>query len=860
MDATQAALTAENLFLDYVAAEELGEKPDFEALQREHPTHAEALRELKSEYDDAQRVFVRLGMGAELDASLRSKWREAREAAAQSHVDHEELMQSTIPTLERLRELGPHAARYERLGQINRGGMGAIVKVHDKLLRRTLALKEMLAPKDEHQRARLRSRFLEEAEITGRLEHPGIVPVHEMGLSAENGEPFFTMKLVKGRDLDVIFELVARGDREWTQTRVVQEVLLRVCETMSYAHAQGVIHRDLKPSNVRVGAYGEVYVMDWGLARAIGKPESDGDALESSAPERDEPSKPGLTRQGHRVGTPQYMAPEQARGDNGSVGPATDIYAVGVMLYRLIAGRTPYVKTGESPGAAAVLERVLAGPPTPLGELASRTAPELVAICERAMAREIGDRYASMSALAAELRAYVEGRVVGAYETGTWAETKKWVTRNKPLAASLSIAFVLLVAGLTTSLILKAQSDENALLAERRAGETAEQARIAKANEEKATQREQEALASARRAERVTEFVQDALISSDPNQGGAEKFRVVEAMDAVIAELERGELKEDPATEASLQATLSRILNGNGRSEEGLQFAERALASVQLLHVAEHPDVVDSLDLVASCLQSLGRSDEALPKWEESLAMSQRLFSGDHPNVAGGLNNVGSCLDYLGRSDEALPKLEESLAMYERLFSGDHPGVANGLNNVGSCLDYLGRSDEALPKLEESLAMYERLFSGDHPDVANGLNNVAGCLRSLGRTDEALPKHEESLAMYQRLFSGDHPDVASGLNNVGSCLDSLGRSDEALPRYEESLAMFQRLFASDHASTATSLSNLATCLRALGKSEEALVHATLANEMATKVLPVGHPLRVQIEENLETLRQSEPVR
>jgi formylglycine-generating enzyme required for sulfatase activity len=291
--------------------------------------------------------------------------------------------------------------------------------------------------------------------------------VHEVGLDDE-GRAFFTMKLVKGRTLADVFDRQARGDSEWNHARVLS-ILQRVCEAMAFAHERRVIHRDLKPANVMVGDFGEVYVMDWGLARKLDKPDDDSIERELGSGARDSRG-PDETKQGDVLGTPAYMPPEQAEGRLDSLGPQSDVYSIGAMLYQLLAGHPPYCITGESSAADVVVRRLKSGPPR---ALSSRDdgPPELIAICNRAMARDPARRYGDMRELARELEAFLAGRVVNAYQTGPWAETKKWVVRNKPLAAALVSAMLLLVAGLTASVVLESRAKDNALLATRKAND-----------------------------------------------------------------------------------------------------------------------------------------------------------------------------------------------------------------------------------------------------------------------------------------------------------------------------------------------------------------------------------------------------
>jgi formylglycine-generating enzyme required for sulfatase activity/serine/threonine protein kinase len=364
--------------------------------------------------------------------------------------------------------------RYSVVREVARGGMGAVYEVWDDELRRSLAMKVALVA--SKLRAGVGSsdlrnvgRFLAEAQVTAQLEHPGIVPVHEVGLSSD-GQLYYTMPLVRGRDLRTIFELCASGTEGWSRTRALG-VLLRVCEAMGYAHSRGVIHRDLKPGNVMVGDFGEVYVMDWGLARVHeGAEDSRADESRnlrrlSTARDdaRDEITDASLlTQEGDAIGTPCYMPPEQAEGRISKLGPAADVYAVGAMLHHLLAGRPPYVEEVGRNNGAQILERVIAGPPASLRELEDPPPAELVAICERAMARAPDERYADMSALGEDLRAFLEQRVVKAYEAGRGAELRKWVLRNKKLAIASAFAVATLLVGLIVSSILFLRAEKNA--------------------------------------------------------------------------------------------------------------------------------------------------------------------------------------------------------------------------------------------------------------------------------------------------------------------------------------------------------------------------------------------------------------
>jgi len=323
--------------------------------------------------------------------------------------------------------------RYELGRELDRGGMGIVYSARDTELNRQVALKVLAtAVADAESAARLRR----EARIIAGLEHPGIVPVHDVGVLPD-GRVFYAMKLVSGQRLDAL----VRAERPRAETL---RLFLRICEPVAFAHAHGVIHRDLKPENVMVGPFGEVLVMDWGVAKRLGEP-----SLELPAdPTRPAPQEGGAqsgTAHGTVIGTPAWMAPEQARGEVERLDARADVFALGGILYFLLTGRPPAPeRLSEAPTRTWV---GYAGPRPGAFPAPRQVDPEipraLEAVCLKALAPSPDGRYADAGELGAELGLFLEGAAVSAYPEGLWRRALRLAARHK--APIVLIAVYLLV-------------------------------------------------------------------------------------------------------------------------------------------------------------------------------------------------------------------------------------------------------------------------------------------------------------------------------------------------------------------------------------------------------------------------------
>ena len=362
---------------------------------------------------------------------------------------------SPLDTLARFRDIAdPEAGsrkpvrdeqRYEVRHEHGRGGMGRILAVWDRRMHREVARKELL-PGEATGQSRVIARFLREARITGRLQHPSIIPVHEIGVG-ENGALYYTMKLVRGRTL----RQAIKSATTLESRLALLPHFLDLCQAIAYAHAHGVIHRDIKPSNVMIGEFGETQVIDWGLAKEVGSAEG---ATRPGQPAGDEEFGQELTMAGQLLGTPHYMAPEQAAGKHDELDERADVYALGAVLYEVLTGSRPY----QASTGLEVLRKAASEPPSPPEQLCPEAPPALIAVCRRAMERDPSARYTTAAELAEEITLYQAGARVRAYEYGTAELLGRFLRRHRPVVVTVCLALGLLSGlGIYSYLSLRAR-------------------------------------------------------------------------------------------------------------------------------------------------------------------------------------------------------------------------------------------------------------------------------------------------------------------------------------------------------------------------------------------------------------------
>jgi tetratricopeptide (TPR) repeat protein/tRNA A-37 threonylcarbamoyl transferase component Bud32 len=785
---------------------------------------------------------------------------------------------------QRFRVLRPHA----------RGGLGEVFVARDEELDREVALKEI---QPEHaDRAEHRSRFLLEAKVTGGLEHPGIVPVYGLG-AYPDGRPFYAMRLIRGDSLKEAVERFHKADvpgRDVGERTLSLRGLLGrfvgVCNAIAYAHSRGVLHRDLKPANVMLGPYGETLVVDWGLAKAVGRAEG----ISTAAEETLRPSSAdGVTPTvlGQVVGTPAYMSPEQAAGRLDKMGPESDIYSLGATLYCLLTGRAPI----EGSTAGEVLRQVQKGSFAPPRQVKPSVPAALEAICLKAMALQPEDRYSTARALADDIEHYLADEPVAAYREPWRVRSGRWVRRHKPaVAASAAVVVLLLLGGGAFAWWRNAQVQAGrerdarnaeavaALLGQGEEALKASDAAKAQVALEAARKRSAEggAQEQARRLGRL-----DADLALLRDLDAVDQFRwtvvVTKRPDpAVVVRRTRAALRRfgaDPeaasvdaaAARVPASAVLERIVTALDRLLRQEKAAE-VRAVLRRVDADPYRDAVrDAVlgDDRAKVVELAGQKAALeqppgfvafLGEYEEiPVARRRQLLEAAvsrRPGDLGLLMTLGSTYP-IDQQDGA----NERLRWYQAAVAAAPDKVA-ALNGLGVALSDKGQVDEAIACFQKAIVLDTKFAYAHH--------NLGVARWRKGQADEAIacfrnaialdPKDayahdglgvarwhkgqvDEAIACFHKAIALD-PKHAEAHSNLGVALSGKGQQDEAIACFQKAIALEPK--------HATAHTNLGSVLASQGRFAESLAAYKRGHELGTKQLGWPYP-------SAEWVRQAE---
>lgn len=611
--------------------------------------------------------------------------------------------------------------RYRILHPFARGGLGEVSVAEDLELHREVAVKEILPSHANNGDSR--TRFLLEAEITGRLEHPGIVPVYGLGVYTD-GRPFYAMRLIKGETLKkalLRFHAASDDAKKGAAERSLRfrDLLGRfvgVCNAVAYAHSRGILHRDIKPANIMLGPFGETLLVDWGLSKPVEHVErfhlADEAVLRPSSG-----SGIGATIVGTAIGTPGYMSPEQAEGRLEELGPASDVYSLGATLYALLTGKTPYQDSDNRSDVR--FDPAELKPPR---QLKPDTPRALEAICLKAMEYEPGDRYAGSLDLAAEIEHWLADEPVQAWREPITARAARWGRRHKTALAAAGVFLLSAVAALSISTAL--------VWAEQR--RTAEQKRAA----------EQSYALSRQLSENILKIVEssEAEIASVPALHAPRK-EILKA----AAQTYRQHLDRDP-DDPELMTSAAQIYRYSGNVH---RHANEVAAAEPLLS--------DSVKLAERLSDSNPDSAPSRRRLSETLRDYARLQSN-----TGRLREAGMTLQRAVKLGDDLHAADPNEPSNMRILGGALLNLAN-VEQTSGLPTFPATADRAV-EIMQQLAKIPP--AEKHPYdpmlLAAALNVSAVALRDAGKLDEARARHKEAIATIQPLVVERRSGIAGG--------------------------------------------------------------------------------------------------
>jgi len=720
--------------------------------------------------------------------------------------------------------VGARIGRYKLLERIGEGGFGAVYMAEqDESVRRRVAVKIIKPGMDTRQ---VIARFEAERQALALMDHPNIARVFDAG-ETPAGRPYFVMELVRGEPITTYCDANRLSPKE----RI--ELLIPVCLAVQHAHQKGVIHRDLKPANVLVAMHDDrpvPKIIDFGIAKAVDKPLTD---------------RTLFTEFRQFVGSPAYMSPEQAGRSALDIDTRTDVYSLGVLLYELLTGTTPFDARTLNRAAIDEVQRLIreVDPPRPstrLGTLsrgqtdpgapptdqladiahARRSDPDSLRrsisgepdwITMKCLEKDRTRRYDSVGDLARDLQRYLHDEPVSAGPPSAGYRLRKLALRHRAAIVMAAVVFAALLGGLGLSAFGFVAANKARAAAETSAA-TARQA--------------------AAREQAVNAFLLDMLASADPKNRADRDISVREILDEAARKIEAGQLHDQPEVAAAVRTTIGRAFRelANYAAAE-LQLKE-ALAIYTQLDGPDNPEVARATQELATLEAARGDYSAAEKTFRRALEIHRRVSPPESVDLATNLSDLGSTLTGLDRYDEAEKLLTEALQIARLPANAGQNALPEALNNLAYVYYRQDHPEKAEALYRESLALNRKMLGETHPNIATNLDNLATVLMVRGDMDGAEQAFREALAMRRQLFGSDHPDVGTSLHNLSYLLCRRNQWDKAEPLLREALPIFTKTLGRGHPDTLTVADSLVTVVgrHDLPAAEQILLESYAAAE------------------------------
>ncbi|MBK9472848.1 MAG: serine/threonine protein kinase [bacterium] len=658
----------------------------------------------------------------------------------------------------------------------------------------------------------LAARFEQERAILARLSHPGIARLLDGGVTPA-GTPWFAMELVDG------MPLTAWCHEQGADLRTRLALIREVAAAVAHAHRHLVVHRDLKPSNILVEPDGRVKLLDFGIAKLLGEG----------------PETHDLTLAGPRPFTPRYAAPEQVTG--AAITTATDVYALGAILYELLCGRSPHgdattpehlvmravAEADPEPLTRAALRSSVGGaggsagaetgmlPPWGRNHLLGGDLQNIVGCC---LAKDPARRYPAVDAMLDDLRRAEAGEPIRARAPTRRYLLAKFARRNRVAVTGAGLVVAALLAGLLAT----------AWQARRAARETA-------------------------RAEQVHTFLLDLFAAADPATTRGRDVTARELLLRGSREL-RTERAAQPELRAELLVTVGELLRQVGALADADTVLSAALRQAEQAHGRDSPEVGRVADALGGVVYELGRFEDAGALHARALAIHERVHGRRHRVTAGSLANLAGVLSQTGEAERGEALYREVLDIDRTLLGPADAAVATDLNNLAVCLYRAGRSAEADTLHEQALVLRRRLHGDAHPDVATSFHNRAAVLEDLGNAAAAEAHYRRALAIRRELYPQGHIDIAGTLTGLGTLLRDEGRLDEARALLVEAAEVNRTALAGPHLELGRCYNALGTLAYSRGHYDEAAGWFVQARDVLAATIGPDNTGTMRVENNI----------
>lgn len=740
----------------------------------------------------------------------------------------------------------PKVPGYTIESEIGRGGMGVVYKAKQDKPSRWVALKMVLSGGFASPEARMR--FLLEGEVLGRLQHPNIVQIYEVGTF--EGQPYFALEYVDGGSLNDL--LKKKHSFTIHEAALLIEQLARA---MQYAHGNGVIHRDLKPANILLSNELSSSSSSSGLSPGLRLPFVPKITDFGLAKQVDVSAD--LTASGAILGTPAYMAPEQARGKSREISTATDVYALGAMLYELLAGRPPFVANHPYD----VIAQVMTEEPPSVSSLRGKLPKDLVTIVHKCLQKEPRKRYASAGALADDLQNWREHRPITARPATRLELVMKWCSRYPALAALIFVST--LTAIIVTGLVVSVWQMQRAVAAEK----------LAKQNEQLA---EEERRISAA----VRKFLQEKLLGQADAKARAEALlrtgllpqeitpnpTIRELLDRAALELAPkkidGHFPGQYRLQAELLQTVGNTYRGIGGQEDqfasAIRFLQRAVALRQQHQAVDHPDTLLAMENLAETYLTAGKLKEAIQLLEQVHAGQVKLLGADHPNTLKTLYYIAEGVRQSDKSPESIPLFVQVLTAQARhpQLGPLHVDTLTTQNSLAYAYWTTGRLPESIQQYEQVRSARTQTLGADHPDTLITLHYLAIAYRDAGRLQEAIDLLKQVRELRQEKLGAEHPDFLNTQASLAVAYRMAGELSEAIKLYSHVLAVRTKRLGELHPDTLLAMNNLAEAYFDDGQVAQAMALLEKGLELCAARIGMGHRHAITMKANLAKTYQA----